>query len=216
MTADLAIRHEAPRLVAEFERAEAAVRAHFAALHAAMARVNGAFGVGGEYGIGGLSIYPSRASHHYASFDADDVEHALMMLRRQAWDVLANRLEIRKAMSSTALAEFEGRAEQPRCEGERAGGRARTRARSRRPPMRFLRYLDGAEALVAPLLPRLDDAESEVLRLRAELADAMRERDIARKAITSRLRRHYSAREIREAKAAARDALGAGDDGAWG
>lgn len=107
MSADLITRNTVRTLVTEFQRAELAVREHFAGLHAAMDRVNGAFGIGGEHRVGGLSIYPSRGSHHYASFDADDVEHALMMLRRQAWDVLAARLEIRKAMSSAALAEFE-------------------------------------------------------------------------------------------------------------
>lgn len=74
---DIIPRNTVRTLVAEFQRAEDAVREHFAGLHAAMARVNGAFGVGGEHRVGGLSIYPSRGSHHYASFAADDVEHAV-------------------------------------------------------------------------------------------------------------------------------------------
>lgn len=81
--------------------------------------------------------------------------------------------------------------------------------------MNHLRYLDGAEDLVAPLLPRLREAEAEVLRLRRELAAATRERDEAQKAITRRVRAHYLASEIAAAKAQLREDLATGVDEVW-
>lgn len=89
----LTVRATVADLCAVFASAERDVRAAFASIVAAQARVNAAFTLGGNLPI---RVDASRHGYH-DSFD--EPEHAIERMRRAAWGVIVDRLELRRMLS---------------------------------------------------------------------------------------------------------------------
>jgi hypothetical protein len=92
----LALRRSVPELVAVFQAAEDTVRASFAALQDAERDVNEAFSLGGQATIAiDLSFWGGSRDTVHAN-----VDRAVMRMRRAAWNILIDRLNVRRVMSA--------------------------------------------------------------------------------------------------------------------
>lgn len=91
MTDSLSRRATVRELVAAFQAAEAQVRSSFAALVQAERDVNAVFGISDR------SIRISASDHWGSRFD--DPDAAVKLMARDAWVVIVDRLELRRAMS---------------------------------------------------------------------------------------------------------------------
>lgn len=101
MSSDLAVRSTVRDLVAAFQQAEAVVRLSFCAIVEAEKRLNAAFTLGGDHPI---RIEASRHSH---SEDYSDADEAVARMARGAWEVIVDRLELRRMLSIKRYAEIE-------------------------------------------------------------------------------------------------------------
>lgn len=97
---DLTRRSTVRELVAAFQVAEATTRRCFAQLVEAERALNFAFTLGND-----LPIRIS-ASDHWSS-DFTDSDRAVEKMKRKAWSVIVERLELRRAMSIKAFSELE-------------------------------------------------------------------------------------------------------------
>lgn len=97
----LAIRSTVRELVAAFASAEADVRAAFAMIVDAEARINAVFTLAGNRDI---RIDASWYGYHD---DFLDVDRAVERMRRDAWRVVVERLELRRMMSIARFGELE-------------------------------------------------------------------------------------------------------------
>lgn len=93
MNADLTRRSTIRELVAAFSKAEEDVRGAFATIIAAEKAVNVVFTLGGD---GPIRVRAGRYDHRT---DFDDIDGTIERMRRQAWGVIAERLELRRMMS---------------------------------------------------------------------------------------------------------------------
>ncbi len=93
VAASLAQRSTVRQLVATFAAAEAQIRTAFATIVTAELAINAVFTT--PHG-GSIHVIPSRYSHD-AAFDEPDI--AIERMRREAWCCIAERLELRRAMS---------------------------------------------------------------------------------------------------------------------
>lgn len=82
-------------MVASYERSRDLIVEGFAAIEAARQEFAAHFALGGD-SADRLSIYAYRNSHHPID---DSPEHALVELRRKAWSVIVDRLELKRVMS---------------------------------------------------------------------------------------------------------------------
>jgi hypothetical protein len=100
---DLALRTTVRELVLAFASAEQDVRAAFAAIVAAEARVNAVFTLG-EEAYKGIRVSACGNRYHDNFRDADD---AVEIMTRAAWKAIVERLELRRFMSIRAYKEMD-------------------------------------------------------------------------------------------------------------
>lgn len=100
---DLAKRHTVRELVAAFEAAEATTRRCFAELHEANVSLCAAFSQGN---IREIRI---DASYRGTEDDFDDADRAVARMQRQAWEVIVDKLELRRMMSTSRFTELQKR-----------------------------------------------------------------------------------------------------------
>lgn len=94
MNTSLVSRSTVSELVAVFVAAVADVRAAFASIHAAEARVNAVFTLGEDRR--GIRVDAGRGHYHSDFSSADD---AVARMSRQAWGCIVSRLELQRMMS---------------------------------------------------------------------------------------------------------------------
>lgn len=101
-TPGLTLHNSLDAMVTSYERTRALITKGFAAIEAARAEFNAHFALGG--GIADkLDVHGS--SYHYSRIDPTP-DHALKELKRKAWEVIVERLELRRVMSISAWEEL--------------------------------------------------------------------------------------------------------------
>lgn len=103
MSTDLARKIGVRELVDVFEQSTAAVHGAFGLLAAAEERLNAAFAMGEMRSS--MFVRPSRYAHHGG--DWTDSDQAIEQMTRQAWNVVVERLELRRVMSIAAWDEMD-------------------------------------------------------------------------------------------------------------
>lgn len=94
----LAVRTTVKQLVAGFVAATVEIRECYARLHKVEGRLTDLFIVGGE----SYKRMRIEGRHHHDSIDWTDPDGSIEKLKRQAWGVIAERLEVRRALSIRA------------------------------------------------------------------------------------------------------------------
>ncbi len=102
MSTDLAFRNSIPALCRAFAQAEADVRQAFALIVGAESSLNATFAPGAT-----CRTFYVDATTHGSTDNFENVERAVMRLRRRAWSLIVDRLELRRMLSIKRREEME-------------------------------------------------------------------------------------------------------------
>jgi len=103
MTDSLANRPTIGEFIAAFEYAERTVRQSWAACGEAMAELNRVAAMGSS--VHAIRVTPD--GHHHRVLDFEAVEDTIRKMRRDAWYIIVERLELRRMMSVRAWSELQ-------------------------------------------------------------------------------------------------------------
>lgn len=98
MSTEIARRLNAYDLIAAFQRAVAAIRFHFAAIVDIENEINSACGLDSHQ-----RIHVSACGHTFWD-NFDDAEQAIRIVNREMWELIVERLELKRMMSTTRYA----------------------------------------------------------------------------------------------------------------